>query len=439
MGKLSNLKGAASQLSTRRLAKESLWAICGQVVAAVIGLVSIRVLTEMVPTSAYGKANLLVGYLALATTILAAPILNAQLRYYPDYKKLGKELPFLRVIERRLVTALIIVVGILALALPFAGPLVGAPVTPLEILALGLIAIVNGMKGIKVNRLNAERFQLSQSIWNGLEPGAVLFFSVLAIGVSATALSLLAGQVLGVAAVLVVFAAFHSNTQHATADLTLSETRDLSRRLISYGAPFAGIAILSWMSNLGDRYVLGTWLGAAEVGIYAASFGLASRPILLASGVVNQLLRPILFEAASSNDARTRYKTIVRWYLVVGATGFGASILFALLGDYLAIIFLAAPFRPQAGAIMGWVAFGYAFLTLGQAIENQLMASYKPKRIILPQMVGGVTNVALAFYLIPRHGVVGAAQANMGSFALQFIATFFMWRATRKLQNGLDC
>lgn len=77
---------------------------------------------------------------------------------------------------------------------------------------------------------------------------------------------------------------------------------------------------------------------------------------------------------------------------------------------------------------MAWVAFGYVFFTLGQAVENQLMARYKSKRLMLPQLVGGLTNVCLALYLIPRQGMIGAAQANMGSFVGQFAMTFYVWQ-----------
>jgi O-antigen/teichoic acid export membrane protein len=382
----------------------------------------------MATEAAYGRANLLLGLLGLGMNIGVAPTTNSQLRFYPDFKKKGLEFAFLRVVRRRVLIAVLIIVLVMAVGLPFARTIVGKAASPVEIAILALMAASLAFKGIEINRLNSDRRQLAQSLWNGLEPGTILGFTAAALYYSSTAASLLLGQLLGGAIMLLFFSLSQKQRDVHESEFTVKQKQDLNRELFAYGAPFTVIAILSWIGNLGDRYVLGSCLGTAEVGIYAASFGLASRPILLMSGVVNQVLRPVLFEATSINNEKIRRKATVWWFLVVSACGFVAASLFALFGDWVADILLAKSFRPHAGAIMAWVAFGYAFFTLGQAVENQLMARYKSGRLILPQLVGGLTNLGLALYLIPRGGIIGAAQANMGSFVVQFLATLYMWR-----------
>ncbi len=414
-------------MMSSRVVKESVWAILGQCAAAGVGLLSIRILTEMAPAGAFGKANLLLGLLTLGLTGAVSPTLNAQLRFYPDYKNRGKALAFLRVIKRRTLVGILVVMAALVIGLPFAAPIIGVRVDTAEVVILSLTAVGLGLKGIEINRLNSEREQAAQSVWSGVEPAAVLCFSVVALAVSATAVSLLIGQLLGVSVMVLVFLVREGGWRDSGRTLPIVEARQLGRELFGYGVPFVAMAALSWMGNLGDRYVLGTVLGTASVGIYAASFGLASKPILLVSGVVNQVLRPVLFEATSAQQERKQRRVTAYWLLIVGTCGFGGAALFAIFGDTIAGIFLARSFRFGARSILAWVAFGYAFSTLAQAIENQLMARYRPGRLILPQLVGGLANLALALYLIPICGVVGAAQANMGSFAIQFVVTLVMW------------
>jgi O-antigen/teichoic acid export membrane protein len=195
--------------------------------------------------------------------------------------------------------------------------------------------------------------------------------------------------------------------------------RELLNRVLHYGLPFVPLAIVSWVSNVGDRYFIGGYLGKADVGLYAAAYGLASRPFIMLGNIGAGFARPILFQAESDHNRAKARRIFFLWLTLIGATSALGVVAFGVLGTWIARLLLAAEYRESAPAIFVWVGIGYAVVNIMQILETRLMSKGATRKLIVPSTASAAANIGLNILLIPRFGPVGAAQATAATFLLQ--------------------
>jgi O-antigen/teichoic acid export membrane protein len=198
--------------------------------------------------------------------------------------------------------------------------------------------------------------------------------------------------------------------------------RELLRKILTYGLPFVPLAIVSWVSNMGDRYIVGGYLGTDDAGLYATWYGLASRPFIMLSSITSGFARPILFQAESQGNPRKARRIFLLWMTLSAATSALGVIAFAVLGNWVKNVFLGPEFRlPATLAVFVWVGIGYALFNTSQIIETRLLSLAASRSLIVPALVGAVVNVGLNLLLIRKFGLVGAAQATAATFLLQLL------------------
>lgn len=423
-------------LRKTRMVGHLAWSIAGQGSVAIIGLGSVRVFTELAPPEVFGTANLLITMLMLLANIGVNPVTNTQALYHARHAASGEEGPFTRAILR-----LALLGGTIASLIATVGYLSWAGTQGRD-LQLGMAAIllvwipVQAFRNVVLMRVSAERRQARHSAWVTAEAAATFVLVVGALLIAATPVMFLAGHLAAIALVAVTFYV----TSPAERQLRRSARSDFDEarvlRLVrDFGTPFAAIAVLSWLGNLSERYVLGGMLGVAAVGVYAAAFGIASRAMQIVGLVAVNAFRPALYEAEGAG--RTAHaKAIFRgWLALTGGMAALLVLAFAWLAPFIAQILLAEEYREPAASLMVWIAAGFAVQVVNQVVESRLMSLGNSSRLIWPMAVGAVGNLGLALLLIPQFGIIGAAMAIAGSFPLQLVATTFaLLRLQRRLR-----
>jgi len=82
---------------------------------------------------------------------------------------------------------------------------------------------------------------------------------------------------------------------------------DIPRRLWTYALPLTAVPLIGWVSGQADRYLVGGLAGFAAAGVYAALYGLASKPfIMLAAGADSALRQPYYARASAGDHAAER-------------------------------------------------------------------------------------------------------------------------------------
>lgn len=409
-------------MSTHALLRVGTLLVAAQILVGVIGVGSLRLLTELAPAAVFGEANLVLTALTLGLQLFVAPFTAVQLRYLTHAQTALDKARFKRDI---LVLALksTVVLAVLLLCADLAANYAGLPVFP-PLLVAAAIAWLFCMtvRNVLIASINAESRRRSYAGFQVMEALLLAACTVGALRIEASVQSFMTGQAIG-AALLVALILLTVPPPRVERGEGPASRASVLAKVISYGVPFAPMAAFSWAANLADRYMLAYLLGTAVTGRYIAPFALASRGMTMANTALNDLFRPILFDAVNQGEPQRARRTFLNWVaasLVIGALGL---LVIALLGKFLVNLLLAESYRSGALPILLWVSGGYAVYGITQIFETRLLSLDQSSRLLLPMSLGAVSNLLLSFIFISANGMVGAAQGTFASFLVQCLAT----------------
>src|SRR6266550_2014690 len=189
---------------------------------------------------------------------------------------------------------------------------------------------------------------------------------------------------------------------------SFSAGHPLEKQVISFCAAVFGMESLSFLMSQADKVLIGFYLGAREVGIYAVAAALVTFvPIILQS--VNQIFSPTIADlhARGEHELLGRmFQTLTKW----------------ILGLTFPLAAVMMIFAPALMRIFGHdFAAGWPILVIGTAgqlvncavgsVGFLLLMSGHQKRLIRIQAFMAVVMLMLNVLLIPRWGIVGAAVA----------------------------
>ncbi len=413
--------------------------LAGYVVVALVGVVSVRVYTELARPEIFGAGNLALTTVTLAITLLVAPITNTQIRFHTEAVERGRSAAFtFETLKWSLASALaILVLGGAAYAVLAARG--AAPVGWPGLIACEALVLLLVLRNVFMNQLQAERLQVRYTIALVAEAVAVLVFASLALRLSKTPDAYLGGHAVGTAAVLILallFSPIPPRNLLTPAARSPEEARAFAGRVKVYGGPFVPFGLLNWLSNLSERYVLAGVLGVGAVGQYVAPFGIASRAMNLANGALGDIFRPRLFDAENRGAHAEADKLFLWWVIARVVAAVGGVIALALAGPLITRLLLASDYRAYAVAVMVWVSAGYGVYGLTMTLENRLMSLDRTALLLPPLLVGAGANLGFSLWLVPLNGVVGAGQATCASFLAQCVATALMLIWARRRPRG---
>jgi len=180
------------------------------------------------------------------------------------------------------------------------------------------------------------------------------------------------------------------------------------------------MGILGWVTGVGDRYLIGGLLGVDKVGIYAAIYGLVSRPFLMLGSAVELTFRPIYNKAVVTDSPSEPRKVLRNWLLLLmGAGGIG-FVFFTALAPTIVNVLVAEEYRSGA-RLVPWIAAGYVLLILSYVFEKVCYAYEATHLILLTQLCGALASLGIAFAAIRAWGLIGAAAAVPAYCGLQLL------------------
>ena len=403
-----------------RLAGQAAWVVAGQVVSAFGTLVGLRLVTEAVPPSVYGTVVLAVGIVALAQGIAVRPMMQAVLRYYPEYLRVSAQ-QILRIIVTRMLrqpmlwlsVSLAVVLGVWANEI-HEGFVLGP-------LCAGLF-VIDVTRTVEVTFLNAAAKQRPMAQLVVADAWLRPMFAVLAVwvlGVSAAAV--LGGYVVGAAIPVVALHAYGARTEEARSSALSPEHARLGRsQLWLYARPLMLIPLIGWVSGQADRFIVGSLIGLESAGLYAAIYALASRPYLMLGNAVELSLRQVYYTRVTEGDRFGQRRVLAAWIAVVFGGGTVLLVLIALLHRQVAALLLAPAYRAYS-ALMIWVGVGYTLAVCAQVVERVCYALHDTRGVFLIETGGAVFSVVVGVPMVMTYGVRGAAWAAPVYFGMQLL------------------
>ena len=406
----------------RSVLRSSALVLGGYVAVAVVGMLALRLYTELAPAEVFGQANLLLTALTLGLQIFVAPVTNTQLRYHTEAAAEGKANAFTREAGVWALRSAAVLAILASIACLLCGRLGGPTLSVTIALAVAGWVFAMAARNVLLSRLQAERRRLAYSALSVFEAVMLALLTAVALRIEASTASYLFGQVLAILA-LVIAAARLGPWPGVSRGAGIEAHTDFRQKALAYGVPFAPVAIVGWLANLADRYVLGLQLGAGAVGQYVAPLSIASRGMILANSALNDLFRPVLFDAENRRRAASAHKVFLSWIGVNIAVGMTAVTMVWAAGDFVVELLLAKGYRDGATSVMMWIASGYAVYGLTQVFETRLLSLGRSAQLVAPMACGALANIGLSELLVPRHGILGAAQASCLSFVVQGLVT----------------
>lgn len=205
------------------------------------------------------------------------------------------------------------------------------------------------------------------------------------------------------------------------------------RSALQFGLPLVPHIASGMVLSMFDRFLIGNALGMASVGIYmvAVQVGMAMG---LVTDAFNRAFAPWLVETIKQNDAR-RDLRIVRFTYAYYVALLAAALLAAVYAEPLVRLLAGESYAAAAPAIP-YIAVGYAFGGMYYMVTNYVFYVGRTGQLALVTFTAGAVNVLLALLLVPRHGIVGAAQAALVGKLVLFLGTWWLSHRCRPMPWG---
>ncbi|MET4697554.1 O-antigen/teichoic acid export membrane protein [Constrictibacter sp. MBR-5] len=201
------------------------------------------------------------------------------------------------------------------------------------------------------------------------------------------------------------------------------------KRFFAYGLPVSMSLALEFALAAADRYLIGWYLGEAAVGVYAASYALASRIVGIIFIWIAMAGLPLMIAALEREGRDAAVEVSRRNAEMIVLLAFPAAAGLAAIAAPLASVMVGAEFRASASTLVPWIVLA--------ALMNGLMAHYVHNAFILSRRTDlmawmaappTVLNVVLNILLIPRMGLPGAVIATVISYAVALVLATWVGR-----------
>lgn len=212
--------------------------------------------------------------------------------------------------------------------------------------------------------------------------------------------------------------------------LTLRPPPGLYRRLAGYGGLSQLGDALGYLNYRADLVIIGVLLSPSEVGLYAVGVALVERLWLLSRGAST-----VLFARASADDTGSEALTglVARTTLWINLLASG--VLFVAARPVIRLLF-GSEFVAAAEATRV-LLLGVSAVAVARVFANAIAAKGRPGVNLAIVAVAAAVNIVLNIYLVPRHGIAGAALASTASYSLMLIELPVYARLTRTRTRDL--
>ena len=394
----------------------------GRVLQAFLGLLTLRLMTELLIPSEVGRLNLLQAGVGGFSLLLIAPVGAYLQRHAVEWR-----------IEGRLWREFLAFAAYLALL-----PLILIPimlvlrdaVALVMTIGLGwLLWLVNGhLVLVSLQQdIAAMLNTISRRGWFVLLSNLALALGLIVASLSVVLFSttaewwfngLLAGHLLLLPGA--IYLIWHYRRVRDALPVRSPAPGFWSREIFAFSWPMAVGTAFYWLQSSGYRFVLASNTSEATVGFFAVGFAIGAAPLAMFDRLAMDYLMPRFYQETPHSDARTKAAAWNRlvstyWPLALVSSGLvGAS------GVFLARL-LVGPAFWQVSWLAGWGAATQTLLIAYSCYVQMARAVLNNRVLILPSVVGGGCALAGTLVLSRWEPLLGTAIALMLAMLLTLL------------------
>jgi O-antigen/teichoic acid export membrane protein len=198
---------------------------------------------------------------------------------------------------------------------------------------------------------------------------------------------------------------------------------DCFRQIKSYSFPAALSVITNQLRERVDVFVIASFLGASQVGLFSVGFTMAYSLNLFLSSLM-RIYNPVAAELHGQERMEQLgqiFSVVAQWLF---ALVFPATLLLLLFAEPLVTQFFGKSYATAASVLMILSICYFAKSAVGPA-GSTLLALGLSKTAMTISIWSVVLNVVLAVVLIPNYGLIGAALSNGVAMVFQQFAMLF--------------
>lgn len=199
------------------------------------------------------------------------------------------------------------------------------------------------------------------------------------------------------------------------------------KKSVKYGLK---VHISNFASFLNYRiviFLIGYFMVDSAVGIYVTAMNIGERLTIFAASFSNVLYPKVA--SCESEEERNRLTSVVSRNIL--ALSVSLAIIGALVAKDLIVYLFGGEYRESAGLLQIMLP-GIAFLSVEKILSNDIAGRGKPELNMYLSIFNVGFNFILNVFLIPKHGLAGAALAATITYFVSFICKAFMFRIVTK-------
>jgi len=419
---------------------ELFWLCAGQAVSLGLAVLTVKLLTSMGP-SQFGLYALVLTLATLAVSILYGPLEQGFVRFYFDYADQGKARPFIGLLRRCLLWcgAVCSVAAIIVAATYWK---MSDNVSLWFVLAATLFVILSSTSNLFNPLLNLLRRRKENAYLQILERLLVVLLLLASFRLNArtvtTALVALCAATACVAAlkIFLLYRFLPKQDRPVTTDQGPGD-RDMFRVVRAFGAPFVIWGVAAWLQSNSERWLILSFLSAADLGVYAVMATIANFAITVPQGILTQFATPFIYERFSQAKGASGLqegRLYLRHVVFASAGLVGIVTLGAWLLGKEVILLLSSEQYTTYWYLLPLLCLGTGLYHIGQALCLTGLSLNVPRRYMIPKIISGVLAVSLNVVLVSLFGMIGIAIA-IGLAGLAYL--LFIIIANERIREAL--
>jgi len=408
---------------TKDLIKDMLKYIPAKIIPAIIGLISIPIITRLFSPADYGNYILVLSTVTVLATLVGWLGMSI-IRFYPTYERDEKLDIFYSTVIKWLFISVFGSSILFLVVLLISKNYISENLYHLMLIGIGVFVCLSFFQTL-LDFLRSKcmvSWYTNFSVWK----------SITAVGLGLMLIIIfkfgIGGLLLGIIiSIVLVFPWLWRKAVGKFPPFRNSFSLLLSREMAAYGFPLVIGNLAAWILSLSDRYVLEFFRGAQEVGIYSASYAIGEHSILLITSLFLLASGPLsihIWEEEGEERSKIFITKLTRYFLllcipvVAGVSVLAEPILDIFTGQEYLVGYSILPF--VAGSIF--------FLGLSQRFGMGLTFYKKTGYIMWSLIISGSVNLGLNFIFIPKYGYVAAAVTTFIGYIIMLLLMIYFSR-----------
>ncbi len=414
------------RIGKRTLIRHSIYYMFAAGVPGLMSFLSIAIYSRLLPPSEYGIFVLVIANTLLVQSLAYQWIKNSVTRFLPVHREQPRELLDSILVAYLIVSGLTGLVGL--------GMYLSAADSHLRSLILFGILLLWATTWFDLNLESARAsLQPARYAWmNVLRSVSAILIGVPLVLLGWGAYGLLTGQLAGalLSAMPTTLSVWRGTrpTWHA----------DMLRKTLRYGLPLTANFAVRYVITTSDRLLLGYFLGASAVGLYAAGYDLGWRLLTLIFSSIELAVTPLVFRAFEHQDRASALRFLAQVRTLTWAVSAPVAGVLMAAPRPLVEMVLGAKFHSAALTVIPWVALAYLLFVIMNFYNYAFKLGLRTELQVLVMACGAGVNVLTNLLLIPRLQLLGAAIATTAGFGAAALLSYILSQRIIPMRLPID-